>query len=398
MEAVLDLPATAQETDWLEWKSTLDLRSKRDRANIARHIIAFANRTLTAAAPHCGGYGYIVVGAAPQELSGLTPVDSAELDQGLGTYLGFGDEAPQWSLEWVMRDDTPVLVIEIAPPEQGMLIYCAQSSLDGVVDDGRVYVRRQGTSAPARAPEIRALERRLTAKAQDDSLSVEVDVRRDGDAGVPRWKWDTVTDDAIIQDARDEAAGWRRASGMGAFVERPTRAQLTEYADELEEVAYFRAVTLACGQPGAAVDVLLGNPTDRPFHGVQVTMRIAGVLATNDDDPPPLPLRPSGGLQIPSHFLNAADNITPAIHAHEDPQIVVNPEGATVVWDPVDLRPGATEVLPRFWMLAKHEQVGDVSHVHLEWEASALNAIGASSGVVVLPTADEATVTSGLRD
>lgn len=59
---------SADETDWLEWKSTLDLQpanraDKSGLAHIARAIIGFANRMPDVARRHAEGHGLLVVGA-----------------------------------------------------------------------------------------------------------------------------------------------------------------------------------------------------------------------------------------------------------------------------------------------------------------------------------------------
>lgn len=45
------------ETDWLEWKSGLDLKRKENQVTIARHILGMANRRVADAARQAGGCG-----------------------------------------------------------------------------------------------------------------------------------------------------------------------------------------------------------------------------------------------------------------------------------------------------------------------------------------------------
>jgi hypothetical protein len=56
VDAVLAASAT-DELDWIEWKSSLDLRDKTVRGILARHILGMANRLPEQAAAHAGGRG-----------------------------------------------------------------------------------------------------------------------------------------------------------------------------------------------------------------------------------------------------------------------------------------------------------------------------------------------------
>ncbi len=50
------------ETDWLEWKSALDLAKAEARFEVSRQILGMANRVPGLARRNRGGYGYILVG------------------------------------------------------------------------------------------------------------------------------------------------------------------------------------------------------------------------------------------------------------------------------------------------------------------------------------------------
>src|SRR5688500_15853364 len=86
---------TDEETDWLEWKSTLDLTSHAGRVHLARGILGLANRMPERAAHYCEGLGYLVVGAEPGNLAGVSPIDTAKLDDGLKPFLG--PPGPVWN-------------------------------------------------------------------------------------------------------------------------------------------------------------------------------------------------------------------------------------------------------------------------------------------------------------
>lgn len=80
IQAVIDAD-DHDESDWIEWKSNLDLPTKKGSFAVARTILGMANRMPRSAALVCDGLGYIIVGAEPGNLSGVVSVDPAVLDQ-----------------------------------------------------------------------------------------------------------------------------------------------------------------------------------------------------------------------------------------------------------------------------------------------------------------------------
>lgn len=87
----------ADEPEWLEWKSRLDL-SKRSRVlMVAKEVLGLANRSVEKASRFCEGVGYVVVGAAANgELLGVEEVDLATVEQMLDSYVGSGKDAPTY--------------------------------------------------------------------------------------------------------------------------------------------------------------------------------------------------------------------------------------------------------------------------------------------------------------
>src|SRR5438270_353217 len=68
------------EADWIEWKGQLDLSTKPGCFHVARAILGLANREPERAQATCEGLGYVVVGAEPGTVHGVSTVDSANLD------------------------------------------------------------------------------------------------------------------------------------------------------------------------------------------------------------------------------------------------------------------------------------------------------------------------------
>ncbi|MEV0633266.1 AlbA family DNA-binding domain-containing protein [Nonomuraea wenchangensis] len=184
-EAIFQASA-ADESWWLEWKSTLDLTSKHGWHHIARAIIGFANRMPDQAERFTGGHAYFVAGICPGAADGIKPVDVVDLDKGLTPYLG--DPGPRWRPTYVTvtlpTGTAQVLIIDVEPPRWGDPIFCMRKELGGVAE-GTVFVRGNGATRPARAHEIDALGERLRRAAQQ--IEADVVVR----AGAPVRPVDT---------------------------------------------------------------------------------------------------------------------------------------------------------------------------------------------------------------
>jgi schlafen family protein len=71
--AAIEAAAPEDESDWIEWKSTLDLTDKNHLAHIAKAIIAFANRDPAVASQRVEGRGLLIVGVTPGRVQGVVP-------------------------------------------------------------------------------------------------------------------------------------------------------------------------------------------------------------------------------------------------------------------------------------------------------------------------------------
>ncbi|GAA4102968.1 AlbA family DNA-binding domain-containing protein [Nonomuraea soli] len=164
----------ADESVWLEWKSTLALNSKAGCHHIARAIVGFANRMPDVASGYTEGHAYLVVGVEPGNLVGVEPIDVVDLDQGLAPYLG--DQPLRWRPTYVSitRGDRTahVLIVDVEPPRWGDEIFCLCKEYNGV-RDGAIFVRGNGSTRPAATSEVKALGLRQKRSVQ----SIEVDVR-----------------------------------------------------------------------------------------------------------------------------------------------------------------------------------------------------------------------------
>jgi hypothetical protein len=162
----------SDESDWLEWKTELDLRQKPGCFHVAKAILGMANRTVEAAARSCGGYGYVVIGAEPRNLTGVFVPDPADWVTRVQTYLG-SEKGPSWDQSVVPIDNQNVLVVTVPPPRAGDPIWPLRKELDPH-PSGRLFVRKSGRTHPANADDIDALNRRAIA-ARTEALQITVE-------------------------------------------------------------------------------------------------------------------------------------------------------------------------------------------------------------------------------
>ena len=190
------------ETDWLEWKRTLDLSSKIARGVIARTILGMANRTVATAMRSMGGCGYIVIGAEPGLVKGVTEVDPAQLVAAIQDYLG--PNGPTWDFTYIDVDSARVLVVTVDPPQPGDRIRTLAKETESPKNvRGAVLIRRPRQTAQADPGEIRAMEDRFIAPTLDrqkrdvlDRLLVALDaayekVKDANSADRPQVNWST---------------------------------------------------------------------------------------------------------------------------------------------------------------------------------------------------------------
>lgn len=159
VEAVLNASMN-DESDWIEWKSRLDLREKDSQGKIARHVLGIANRRPEHASRYARGCGYIAVGVEPGNCAGVAEIDPAILGDGLQQYLG--SEGPGWGLHYVSRNRTPVLMVTVEPPRIGDRIFTLQKQF-AKYTAGTVFVRKPGRTVQAGPSDIRILEERFAA-------------------------------------------------------------------------------------------------------------------------------------------------------------------------------------------------------------------------------------------
>jgi hypothetical protein len=171
------------ENHYLELKRQLDFTSKEETTKIAKFILGAANRLPATAERHFGGYAVMVIGAEKGGLPGVPAgTEVLAIEQKINKLLNPG--GPQWELERAPAA-TPgqeVIFILVDPPQDGDPIYLCRGEYqtDKVnLSNGDIYVRAQGQTRKATAPEIDD----LMARAGKKSLPApELTVTLAGDA------------------------------------------------------------------------------------------------------------------------------------------------------------------------------------------------------------------------
>ncbi|TJY67329.1 hypothetical protein E4J89_15715 [Arthrobacter sp. CAU 1506] len=157
------------EKHYLEIKRQLDFSSKEETTKIAKFILGAANRLPATAERHYGGHAVMVIGAEQGGLPGVPAgTEVLDIEQKINKFLLPG--GPQWELERAPAD-TPgqeVLFILVDPPQDGDPIYLCRANFQGSkvnLSNGDIYVRAQGQTRKATAPEIDDLMTRAGKKS-----------------------------------------------------------------------------------------------------------------------------------------------------------------------------------------------------------------------------------------
>jgi hypothetical protein len=99
IEAVANAAPHEPETDWIEWKSDLDVSTIEGSFKVARGLLGFGNRDPAHAARFARGCAYFLVGVEAGNLVATHPHDSADVEQWIGRFIARGE--PQWSVDYL---------------------------------------------------------------------------------------------------------------------------------------------------------------------------------------------------------------------------------------------------------------------------------------------------------
>lgn len=416
------------ETDWLEWKTGLDLTSAAGRFEVARQILGFANRDPDAARRHAGGLAYLILGIEPGSPCGQSLIDNADLTAGIGRYIV--RQGPIWSPLWVTYEGVDVLVVTVEAPQWGDPIHTLQRDYEAT-QAGAVFVRRPGRTDPSGPDDIKMLERRLVRGSNRlESLIVSpaggpvgtVDM---GEETVERWlerrreeylsaMRNERTRRALERHAEDmrdvpgfsrfaetTAAAWAGianvvASFAGRRVEEDRtpeqfEGEVDSWIDAARPLVAAAAATRFLDDPSCQFTLAIDNPTERNVPGLHIEMTFPEDVMPIGEDPDPavLPVAPrpwgpriEGGIDLGA--LNRP-TISPSLLGIRPPPPPTSGrtvDGQVVVYWLEHLRPGAHHRAKPIRVLVTDDDVGQFV---ARWSATSSGLDGIiSSEVTVL--------------
>lgn len=279
MRAVSAASANEPETDALEWKGPLDLRDKKARYDLARHVLGFGNRSITDASEAFEGFAYILIGVEPGSLCGVDVPDPATLTNALGRYVAHGQ--PAWRPLYAEVDGFSVLVIEVAAPKPGDRICTLRDTYDNS-RAGRIFVRRHGQTEEASPDVVRGLEDRYAAPALEASqraaeLQEENNRLASQQLTMAQEREDRERDDRAAAEAPDFIAG-RQSPGFVFTAPDTLQGEVRNVGGTAANLVDLRLQHPNGAAPGAAVPVYGSGPAGDFTLPVRIEKGVEGQL------------------------------------------------------------------------------------------------------------------------
>ena len=393
------------ETDWLEWKSALDLNIAEARFGLSKPILGMANRDPGLPGRNRGGYGYVLVGVEPGAMPGTDQFDPAKLHDWIDPYIGA--TGPAWRPRYIQVDDTTILAIEVDPPRDGDSIHTLKKTYDRF-EAGRIFVRKNGKTHPAEPEDIKNLEQR----AQGSRLSLDL-----GFVGDLAISWfdeaaliATITEiadsqkEALLSQAQEPdraAKAQAEASQLltaGFYV--PDTRTISQYTEEVNqwhsewtEQAPEHWVSAYADAGHGTCSLSLTNLTDRNFTSVEVRLEIPDAPAfTNlydlERDIPKKPL-PYGQGNLSLGFDTGLSTLLPILPLADTPTISADnyEDRAVVVWEVGDVRPEQTLNSDDLYVIVG--KAPSTRRLSVSWSATSKSASGVERGTTELPLTDK---------
>jgi hypothetical protein len=360
---------------------------------------------------HAEGYAYLIVGAEPNNLVGITPVDPANLRPQVQRYVG---PAVNWRGEYVSVEGKHVLVVIVDPPQHGDGIHPVRNQLD-VHPKGRVLVRHLGSTDPADDFEIDQLVGRV--RDGEDGLELVVDtivpvieqqpvwpdadelVAAEREATLARPRFDDKPNPSGLGGAVNAALGLGRAADNRD--EDDYRHEVDAYCEEyLDAMLELRVWRMWRHRP-LSLQLAIVNRTDSNFTDVELEVHIPGDVATwardFEDvaygDKPVLPTRPNvlgtprslfPGMPSGIYLSPSIANLAPPA-PYRGPTYEARDSGSvTVVFSDIDLRPRQRVTLPHVRLLV---DAPEDSTLDCTWKSTARSARGLVTGGFALTVA-----------
>ena len=425
------------ESDSIEWKSTLDLTSTEGGFAVARTVLGMGNRMPEVAGRAFEGVGYVLVGAEPGNLAGVASVDPAVLSQVIESYVGAA-EGPRWTPVYLPVRGVMVLVVTVEAPRRGDRIFTLRRQFKDCLES-TVFVRKGGRTARATASDMDALQSRLTAGPRLEPGTFGVRIVGDSPlpwfdgesmaATVEAWadrrgkemidRAEALERQRRIDSAEPNLAGTglpahlgamarnfeaARASGLlGQVVGEEDKRTLEEYTAEVDswrqravENAQERLPGLYVAGGHGAVAVAADNQGGRFLTDVEVEVtfdddRARGLAKKPDPIGEVSPPREFGERQRHGWFDVGVPTVSGYIPdigvVRPRPRAWVDNEPLIITFAVGNLRQHATDRSPALFILLCGRPEAGV--LHGTWKATARDVEGVLMGAVDVPVAKE---------
>lgn len=416
VQAVIAAPHNESEPEWLEWKVPADPLPKWI-PRIAWYIGGFGNRPVAWAQRSVEGFGFLLLGAEPGRVSGVAPMDTADLIKGVAAYLG--PSGPRWDPHFIDINRATVLLIGVAPPRDGDPVHVIRKNYGGTIDgktwrygDGDTPIRVGSETRKATAAEHDMLVAR--AKGGKPKLDITVvnasgPLRAIDATDEARDEWLADVQAKLMSSAPAAIPPSLGGLGVGAMNMMQTvlgeartpekyRQLVGKYLDECRETWFNRLARLAARHRLSELYIDVVNNTEENFRDVEVTLRIAGAVAAEwpvewDDLTLPKVPKPYGSQgmlaslddMVMPHHLTMPTGLTPV---NSTASIKRTGDKLVITYDAFDLRPGNTEELETVVLLIGPRHAGET--LGAVWRATSKSVSGSAFGEVALPIEPEA--------
>lgn len=372
--AIYGSPPGTQETNWLEWKSGLDLTKPAGKFVVAKTILGFANRSVEQAQLACEGVAYMAVGVEPGTAAGVGAIDHADLGQGIKTYAN----GTRWTPFYVTFSGVTVLVVVVESPRRGDPIHPLRKAYEGH-HRGTVFHRGTAQTERAGPEELDMLGERLLQGVRQPDLDLtllcaaeplhrlnlgreqveewlsrhEVYVR--ATSGEPPAPAPTPAEPPSIGGGLAFSNLFAGNTGLGSLhrlVDSDAAAfdqRVKTYLAKLGRVLPGHVLTAIVGDEGAnTVYFQVGNETEDPVSAVQLTVRVRKDRLRIYTTPPRVdswPEKPKWPDPA-DHFMSKVpawprpdlEDLVPI--THRSGSVTDLGDAVEVTWDVGDLRPG----------------------------------------------------------
>lgn len=420
------------ESEWLEWKSRLDMSKKEACFAVAKGVLGFLNRHPDVASRFAGGFAYFVVGAEAGSITGQDPIDNDIVVKKVTPFIG---TVPSWRPNWVVVDGKSVLVIEVDPPKWGDRLHPLQKQFKDegsgrTFTAGQLFVRRSGGSHPVNPSELQMLEERFVLRPW------RVTVRHIGEAPMRLSASDRAIQEYVENERRrliapveEEERRTRAAtapkSALATFDINPAlpslvaavkglqkeetrtpqqyRDQLSAYVAELQGSLRRAASARLAKNDRADVRLVIENLVDDNLEDVRLELVISGDVfvagyISQDECELPSPPRIWGayfpgpgfsGLIAPASLpLGILSSVPPTPR----PCITRSGEATYVVFPPVSLRPKRQAQVAMLSIVG----FGDDEILTVSWSATTTNKSGDYSGELLIRLGNAVTLDKAL--